>query len=135
MLDRSEFLRSLLFIGVGVACGTDSDPTQSDPPADATPPSPPADAAPTVDAAQVPEVCVNGTTTIIGSNHNHTMVVPAADVAAAETKSYDITGTSNHPHTVVLTAADFGKLANGEMVTVVSTYDDDHTHTCYVRCA
>lgn len=126
MLDRSEFLWSLLILGIG-ACGNDSD-SDSDP--DDIDASVGTDDAPMVG----PQVCIEGTTIIIGSNHNHTMVVPAEDVAAGVDKSYDITGTSNHPHTVVLAATDFAKLANGEMVTVVSSYDDDHTHTVYVHC-
>lgn len=80
--------------------------------------------------------CVdNGTTTSIGSNHGHTLVVSKVDVSSGNDKTYNIQGTSNHPHTVDLTSDHFAQLKSNQTITVTSSNDDAHTHSVVVRCA
>jgi hypothetical protein len=77
---------------------------------------------------------VNGTNVIIGTNHNHSMTISAADVTAGAEKTYDLQGTSQHPHTVTITAADFTTLQADTMVIKTSSNDNGHTHSVTVRC-
>ncbi len=79
--------------------------------------------------------CTNGTNVVIGSNHGHTLMVSADDVAAMADKTYDITGSSMHSHMVTITAAQFGMLAAGDSLTVTSTSGGAHTHDVTVICA
>ena len=71
----------------------------------------------------------------ISGNHGHTLFVPAADVTAANQKSYNIQGVADHPHTITISQAQFGILAQGQTFTVVSTNDAGHTHNVTVACA
>ena len=80
---------------------------------------------------------MNGTTTMIASNHGHVIVVTAADVTSGADKTYDIMGTADHTHSVTITAADFAKLqsnANGTVMEV-STVGNAHMHEITVICA
>ena len=77
----------------------------------------------------------DSTSATIGTNHGHTLMVPAADVAAGTMQTYDIQGTSPHPHTITLTATDFAMLQAGMPVTVDSSLDARHTHQVTVMCA
>lgn len=79
----------------------------------------------------------NGTVVTIGTNHQHTLTVPKADITAAATKTYDIMGASGHTHSVTLTMTHFQTLAANQMVTVQSTSggSDSHTHSVRVSCA
>ncbi len=77
----------------------------------------------------------NGTAVAIGSNHGHTLVVSTADVNAGSEKTYSIQGSSGHNHTVTITGANFTSLKNNSSISVVSTNDDDHTHSVTVSCA
>lgn len=77
----------------------------------------------------------NGTAITIGSNHGHTLVVSKADVNSGVEKTYSIQGSSGHDHSVTLTAANFTSLKNNSSISVVSTNDDDHTHSVSVSCA
>jgi hypothetical protein len=70
----------------------------------------------------------------IGTNHGHSLEVPAADVADGVEKTYNIQGTSQHPHMVTITAADFTTLAGGGTVQKTSTNDNGHTHSVTVTC-
>ncbi len=70
----------------------------------------------------------------IGTNHGHTLVVPAADVTAAADRTYSIRGASAHDHMVTITAADFATLAGGGTLSLEST-SSGHTHTVSVTCA
>jgi len=122
-MTRKEFLASLVkgtavgavAAGALAACGGDDDGdggTAIDAPAGACSP-----------------------TAAIGTNHGHSLVVSAADIAAAADKTYDIMGSSVHTHSVTLTAAHFASLAAGTMVMTVSTTGSAHTHSITVRCA
>lgn len=77
----------------------------------------------------------NGTAASIGSNHGHTVVVSKADLTAGAEKTYSIQGTSGHNHTITITAENFTTLKDNTAITVVSTNDDDHTHSVSVSCA
>ncbi|HLU66791.1 MAG TPA: hypothetical protein VKZ63_10970 [Kofleriaceae bacterium] len=77
----------------------------------------------------------NGTRNSIGTNHGHTLVVPAADVEAGTERTYDITGTSDHPHTLAVTADHFAMLQEGQPVTITSSFDDGHDHVVMISCA
>jgi len=149
MLTRKQFLRSALDVaaatlGLSVlrACG-------------APPPAPDsgigetgsggntagadADATPAVhDAAgdgAVARCIADGTTSTIGDNHGHVLVVTSADVAAAQAKLYNIQGSSNHNHTVALSAADFDMLQQDLAIMTTSSFDDGHDHSIMVACA
>lgn len=76
----------------------------------------------------------DGTNVVIGTNHNHAMVVSAADVTAGVDKQYNLQGTSPHPHTVTITAADFATLKQGTMISRTSSNDNGHTHSVSVSC-
>ena len=73
--------------------------------------------------------------TVITGNHGHTLMVPAADFAAAGDRTYDITGSADHPHAVTLTAAQRTTLLGGGTVTTTSTTNLAHSHDVTVACA
>lgn len=77
----------------------------------------------------------NGTTTAIGSNHDHTLAVSKSDVEAGVDKNYSIQGGSTHNHTVTITANQFATLVATGSVTVNSSSDSAHTHSVSVTCA
>lgn len=79
--------------------------------------------------------CANGTRANIGDNHGHALVVPAADVLAGASRSYDIRGSSGHAHTVRLDEGHMATLQRGGNVTVQSSSGGGHTHSVNVRCA
>jgi len=91
----------------------------------------------TPDPTENPQAnCIdNGTAISIGSNHGHALVVSKADVSAGAEKTYSIQGSSGHNHTVTLTGENFTSLKNSSSISVVSTNDDDHTHSVTVSCA
>ena len=81
---------------------------------------------------------MNGTTSTIGSNHGHVLMVTKADVAAAQDITYHIMGAAAHDHTVLVTAAMFQTLQqnNGVMMTSSqATAGPLHTHPIMVVCA
>lgn len=80
------------------------------------------------------EELVRCTPPVISANHGHAVVVPAADVTAAVTKTYSIRGSSGHDHTITITKAQFVALAGGASITVRSTSGAGHTHDVKVTC-
>ena len=71
---------------------------------------------------------------VVGANHEHTAVITAAQLTAANAVDLDISGSANHPHTVNLTATEVGQIAGGTRVTKLSSNNDgsgfgSHTHT------
>jgi hypothetical protein len=122
-MTRKQFLRTLAGIGAGaigasalLSCGSD-DKTEVD--------------APTSGA----NCTANGTTVAINGNHGHILTVSKADVAAAASKTYDISGGAGHSHSVTVTAAMFAQLAANTAVAVTSTSDGSHTHSVSISCA
>lgn len=77
----------------------------------------------------------NGTTSAIGGNHGHNLVVSIADVNAGVAKTYSIQGSSPHNHTLTISAADFSSLKTNQAISVTSSNDDGHTHPVSVSCA
>ncbi len=72
----------------------------------------------------------------IGTNHGHTLVVPAADVLAGVETSYTLTSNGSHAHTLLVTSTDFATLAAGGTVTKASatTPSVGHEHSVTLLC-
>lgn len=120
-LTRKEFLRSVVGATAGAAgaallvgCGSDGGS---------------ADAGAT-------SCTMNGTSSTIGSNHGHTLMVSKADVTAGAQKMYNIEGGAGHAHTVTVTAAMFTMLQSNTTVMSNSTAGgtDGHTHSVTIMC-
>jgi hypothetical protein len=73
--------------------------------------------------------------TSISANHGHTLVVPVADLASTEPKTYSIKGSSGHAHQVTITRAQFEHIASGAEISVRSSDDVGHSHVVTVACA
>jgi hypothetical protein len=85
-----------------------------------------------------PKDClVNGTSTLISSNHGHAVTVSMADVMAGVDKTYSIMGSASHTHMVTVTAANFASLMNNPdgSVMVTTTTTNAHMHTVTILCA
>lgn len=79
--------------------------------------------------------CVEDIDAQITCRHDHRMIVPAADIAAGQEKSYDIRGTNaTHGHDVVVTAAMFEQLKQGQTVEIFVP-SSFQPHTVYLSCA
>lgn len=66
---------------------------------------------------------------------NHTLTIPAADVAAGVERTYTLEDNgSGHTHEVTLTAADFANLQRGQGIQEMST-QTGHIHSVTVNCA
>jgi hypothetical protein len=86
-------------------------------------------------AAPAGEGCQSSSATaVIGSNHGHSLLVSAADVAAGVAKTYSIQGSATHDHEVTLSSVHFTNLKARKELTLQST-PTDHTHPVTVRCA
>lgn len=91
------------------------------------------DDAPAIDAP--PANCLaNGTRTVISNNHGHALTVPAADIAAGNQHSYDITGSADHSHSVSISADQMTTLAGNGPVQVTSSVGGGHTHMIDIFC-
>ncbi|TMQ03742.1 MAG: hypothetical protein E6J91_45855 [Deltaproteobacteria bacterium] len=132
-ITRKEFLERLIggaagVAGIAMVVGCSSSGSDSM--------HPDASSGPTPDAASAASCTMNGTTSAIGDNHGHVLVVSKADVAACAEKSYDIRGTSDHTHNVRVTVDMFTKLkANTSVTTTSDLGDSSHTHMVTVMCA
>ena len=108
-ITRKEFLGRLLgsaagMVGAAIIVGCSSGSGNSGGSGD---PTPDAGTSPPSDAAHATSCTMNGTSSAIGANHGHVLMVSKADVAAGTTRTYDIRGTANHAHSVTVTAAMF----------------------------
>jgi hypothetical protein len=65
----------------------------------------------------------------VGSNHGHTAVVTAAELASNDEVVLDIQGTSDHPHSVRLSVDELGMIAAGQRVSKESSEDAAHSHS------
>ena len=71
-----------------------------------------------------------------GPPHEHTLMVPAADVEAGVEATYMVSMAAGHTHEVTVTAAMFEMLAMGETVDVDTTEDATlHTHPVTLMCS
>lgn len=59
--------------------------------------------------------------------------IPLADVEAGVDAVYDVP-SPNHTHQITVTAADFDALEQDGEVTVVSTFEEGHTHEVVITC-
>lgn len=116
-ITRKEFLQATLAVfggalglGAGAGCGgSDEEPSVS---------------------------CEDGDTDVtISANHGHQLVVSRADVAAGETKTYDIRGSSMHTHSVTISGDRFASLATRGTINLTSDNANQHTHGITVTCA
>ncbi len=72
----------------------------------------------------------------ITNNHKHSLSVSAADLEAAQQKTFSIKGASPHDHEVMLTANHFASLKAGKSVFVESSDGGSgHTHNVTVKCS
>ncbi len=70
----------------------------------------------------------------ISNNHNHSLVVPLADIDAGVDVTYDTSGTAMHCHQVTVTAADFQTLkAGGVVIKAACNGQTDHEYV--LSCA
>lgn len=117
-MSRKEFLQFSM-VGAGAAlaaaCGGTSGGAMQTPPAG--------------------NCLANGSTSQIGGNHGHVLVVTKADIAAGVAKTYDIQGSASHTHQVMLTAADMVALQKNMEAQETSTTDAGHSHSIAVICA
>lgn len=141
---RRDFLERLLHVsllpllGLETACGESSDSSADAGSNDAgdTPDAGNGDAA-TGDAGSDGSVASCSTvSSTIGANHGHSLVVPAADVAAGVETSYTLTSNGGHSHTLLVTAAEFATLATGASVIKASATSPSpgHEHTVTLMC-
>jgi hypothetical protein len=128
-LTRKEFVSSLVGVAASAA-GAALLVACSNKIVNSTPPDAATDAA-------ARSCTANGTTTTIGGNHGHVLMVSKADVVAGVDKTYDITGAATHAHSVTITAALFTMLRNNTMIMITSTSGGNpaHTHAIAVMCA
>lgn len=137
MMNRQQFLRSLVGLGAGaLVIGCSKSDGADEPVIDA--PAQPVDARPPDAPMMNPEAGMStcaSTMSVIAANHGHAAAVPGADVAAGVEKMYNIQGASGHPHTITITAAMFTMLKAGTPVTVTSSNVAGHTHDVTVTCA
>ena len=115
-IDRREFtLHSAMAILGGVAISVSG--CDSDSPAAPTPPS------------------SGDETGTVGTNHSHSAVITAAELAAGNMISLDIRGTATHGHTVELSADEVMQIGDGARVSKESDATNDlgefgvHMHT------
>jgi hypothetical protein len=65
----------------------------------------------------------------ISANHGHTATISRARLTAGSALSLDIRGGADHPHTVQLSQNDLTTIASGQRVSVISSSDQQHSHT------
>lgn len=81
-----------------------------------------------------PGECTSGAwDTEITNNHGHLLRIPTADIAAGESKTYDIKGVADHTHGLVVTSEHFALLRRRQGFTTTSSITT-HTHDVTVRC-
>lgn len=85
--------------------------------------------APAVDPPERVNVCQ----VEIGGKDDHELIIPAAHIAAASDRAYDIQGVAPHTHAVSMKASDFRRLARGEQLALTTTAGGGHTHVVFVR--
>jgi hypothetical protein len=86
-------------------------------------------------APEMPAAMCTPAAAMISANHMHSLMIPAADVAAGAEKMYSIKGLSPHDHMVTVTAPMFTMLKARVTIMMTSTNVSGHTHVCTVMCA
>ena len=65
----------------------------------------------------------------VSANHGHEAMITGAQITQAGALSLDIRGQATHPHTVQLTGAQVQAIGQRARVEVVSSSDNNHSHT------
>ena len=80
--------------------------------------------------------CTSSASANIGTNHGHSLSIPAGDINDGAGQDYDIEGTADHNHTVSLSDDDMTRIAAGENVAVTSSMAGGapHTHMVTISC-
>ena len=88
------------------------------------------------DDGGVGDGCTSTASANIGSNHGHSLSIPAGDINDGAGQDYDIEGTAGHSHTVSLSDDDMMRIAAGDNVSVTSSAGggDAHSHAVTVSC-
>lgn len=71
----------------------------------------------------------------IAGNHGHVLSIPAADLDATTSMTYDMTGAAGHAHSVTFTPAQLQMLKAGQSVIVTSTTTLQHSHVVTATCS
>jgi hypothetical protein len=71
--------------------------------------------------------------TLVPGKDNHELIVTAADMEAAQEKTFDIQGISLHTHALTLREEDFRALKARKAVRRYCSAADDHTHLVVIR--
>jgi hypothetical protein len=120
MLNRREFLVTLLVTPLIPACGSSSELDATTDIAGTTP-------GPTCDGA--------GETSTVSQGHTHTLCVALAVLTSppAEGATFLTSTVSGHLHRVTLTEGQLATIDQGGSVTVTSTSDAGHSHDFVVQ--
>jgi hypothetical protein len=65
----------------------------------------------------------------VSANHGHEATITGAQITSGGALSLDIRGGATHPHTVQVTTAQLQTIRNRQQVAVVSSTDNNHSHT------
>ena len=65
----------------------------------------------------------------ISGNHGHEVTISGAQITTGGALSLDIRGQATHPHTVQVSSAQLQTIAARQQVAIVSSTDNNHTHT------
>jgi hypothetical protein len=140
MTTRKRFLKQIAYgsflVAMSACGGGDDDPAPAPAPGPApAPPSPTPAPGPTPAPTPAPAMACG--TLVIGTNHGHSLVIPAADLSSTTAKTYSIQGSSGHDHQITLSPAQLTMLRTAGTISVNSTGSagDGHVHTVSGRCA
>jgi hypothetical protein len=65
----------------------------------------------------------------VSANHGHEATITAAQITSGGALSLDIRGSATHPHTVQVTTAQLQTIRARQQVAIVSSTDNNHSHT------
>ncbi len=82
---------------------------------------------------------VNNPDIAITSNHGHSLVIPIADIMSEVAGTYTMTAGIDenevvHTHTVDLSTSEMQTLKANLVIHIVSSYEDEHSHTAIITC-
>ena len=67
-------------------------------------------------------------------SHTHTVTVDAATLEATTSQTLTTSVAANHTHMITLAPSDLATLRGAGMVQILSTNNDNHTHTYQISC-
>ena len=81
------------------------------------------------------ELCsTNGPASVIGTNHSHTITIPAADIVNETPGTFELTIGAAHTHTLSLTLAEIQSLKMSGSLVKDSSNDAGHSHSVTITC-